>query len=44
MISNETVGIVSVLIESIGILVAEKRSAMMLTLVAILTIIILFIV
>ena len=42
MIANEISGIAAVLIESIGILITERKTAMILTLATILTIIIFF--
>ncbi len=44
MIENTTVGLIAVFIESIGILLAEKRTAMLLSIATILTIIIFFMV
>lgn len=42
MIENQTIALTSVVIESIGILLAEKRTAILLGLVTILTVIIFF--
>lgn len=42
MIENQTVALIAVIIESIGILLAEKRTAILLGLVTILTVIIFF--
>jgi hypothetical protein len=42
MIENTTIPLIAVFIESIGILIAEKRTALLLTLATILTIIIFF--
>jgi hypothetical protein len=44
MIANPTIGLIAVFMEAIGIIIAEKRSALLLSIAAILTIIILFMV
>ena len=44
MIENTTIGLLAVLIESIGILLAEKRTSLLLSFATILTIIIFFMV
>lgn len=44
MIDTETISLLAVLIESIGILLAEKRTALLLGLATILTIILFFII
>ena len=44
MIENQAIGLIAVFIESIGILLAEKKTALLLSLVTILTIIIFFMV
>ena len=44
MIENTTVGLIAVLVESIGILLAEKKTSLLLALVTFMTIILFFMV